>query len=95
MISLSNEENTIYLANHFSKNLAFRDTVRTLFSFINNSDLDEIIINFKDVDFISRSFAHEILVNLRETDKQVFLENITPSVQRMLDMVKSHKSCRS
>ena len=95
MITLNKERNTIYLANHFSRNLAFRDSVRNLFSFINNSDLDEIILNFQDVELISRSFAHEILVNIRETDKKVIIECIPPEIQQMLDLVRSHKSFKS
>ncbi|MHA2238388.1 MAG: STAS-like domain-containing protein [Candidatus Hodarchaeales archaeon] len=92
---MSDEENTIHLASNFSRNLAFRDTVKTLFNHINNSDLDEIIIDFQDVEFISRSFAHEILLNKRESKKKVILKNVAPRVQRMIDMVQSHKSYRS
>jgi len=92
MITLKNEIKTIYLEKYFSKNLAFRDNARTLFDLINNSELDEIILNFQDVEAISRSFAHEILVKLRETEKRVIIENIHPDVQRMMDLVKNHKS---
>lgn len=95
MITLNDEKNTIYLASHFSRNLAFRNSARNLFDLINNSNFDEIILNFQDVELISRSFAHEILVNLRETEKKVIIESIPPEVQRMIDLVKSHKSYRS
>ncbi len=95
MITLNKDSKTIYLANHFSRNLAFRNTVRNLFHLINESDLDEVILNFQDVEIISRSFAHEILVSLRETEKKVLIENLPPNVQRMFDLVKSHKSYSS
>ncbi len=92
MITLNDEKKTIYLASHFSRNLAFRDNARNLFDVINNSDLDEIILNFQDIEAISRSFAHEILVKLRETEKKVIIENIPPDVQKMMDLVKNHES---
>lgn len=92
MISLSNNNKTVDLVKCFSRNLAFRDNARNLFAAINNSDLDEIILNFQDIEAISRSFAHEILVKLRETEKKVIIENIPPDVQKMMDLVKNHES---
>jgi hypothetical protein len=62
MTTLSSEI-VLRLANHISENLAFRDSVDNLFSYIASLEETNIIIDFLGIKSITGSFAHQYIIN--------------------------------
>ncbi len=48
----------------------------------------DVVLDFCDITFVSRSFAHELLRFQDEFKAKVTLKNIQPAVQKFLDIVK-------
>lgn len=49
----------------------------------------EVILDFKNVEFISHSFAHELLM-YKLRNRNIELVNMNPSVAKMLEVVEQH-----
>lgn len=67
--------------------LSSRDMVNYLGQIISNSN--KVILDFKNVEFISRSFAHELLNCKMNSEGKIELINPNSSVSRMLETVGS------
>ena len=71
MTTLSSEK-VLRLADRISENLAFRDSVDNLFSYIASLEETNIIIDFLGIKSITGSFAHQYITNKKG------LKNISP-----------------
>ena len=49
----------------------------------------KVILDFKNVEFISHSFAHELLM-YKLRNQNIELVNMNPSVAKMLEVVEQH-----
>lgn len=78
-----------------TKILSTREAARTIAKIIQKKvDQQNFIIDFSEIDFVSRSFADEIVKERRKLemqDKHVKFQNVADSVQKMIDLV-SHIS---
>jgi 2-hydroxy-3-keto-5-methylthiopentenyl-1-phosphate phosphatase len=91
MTILKNKQNKIQIAKVISKNLLFRDSVNELFDNINNSEAPEIIIDFRSVQSITRSFAHQYLINKEKSKKTIINVNIPPTIKTMFEIIQKTK----
>ncbi len=61
----------INMADQVSEKLGFRDSASQFFNILNKNPIKNIEIDFKDVKFMSRSFAHEYLQRKKDLDKVI------------------------
>ena len=80
---------TFSIINEISKDLALRNTAESLFNKIQESIDDECIIDFSNVNSISRSFAHEYLTKKDSIDKKISEINVPVTVEKMFYIVKN------
>lgn len=81
----------ILIIEEVSEDLALRDSARKFFDKIESLPTKEVIVDFKNVRSISRSFAHEYLSGKRRLKKVIAEINIPPNVQKMFKAVEEPK----
>ncbi len=82
----------IKLSDYFDNQLNSRFSVRSILSKIKNED---VIIDFININFISRSAAHELLYSVdkfAEKGVKIIFKNLNTEVQQMLNKVDSCKN---
>lgn len=79
----------IYLADLFTSNLGIRLNAENLFKQLENKDYEKIVMDFKNVKFMSRSFAQEYVSRKKLLNIPVTEENISDNVQEMFNLVKT------
>ncbi|MCE7698250.1 MAG: hypothetical protein K8E24_005240 [Methanobacterium paludis] len=85
---MKNNENEIMIKEIVNSNLGMRSSAKEFFKGLNQSHEKEILINFENVKFMSRSFAQEYVQQKKRTDKVIKEKNIPENVVRMLDVVR-------
>jgi len=70
-----------------SSNLFLRSSAVDLFEMIENMPEREIIIDFKNIDFANRAFAHEYLTQKSKSSKMISEVHLSEDVKIMLDIV--------
>lgn len=87
------KENIIHvnIAETVSPVLGIRMSATQFFDKLNSNRNEEVEIDFKGVEFISRSFAHEYLKQKQEGSKKIYEINLPKNVKEMLDIVMSSK----
>lgn len=84
---MNTSNNTILVKKFLSENLALRDLAKDFFKEVELMPTKEIVLDFKGIKSISRSFAHEY-IKQKEKSKKVFNEvNMPENVQRMISIV--------
>ena len=79
--------NTVVVKKALSENLSLRDLAKDFFKELESMPTKEIVLDFKGIRSISRSFAHEYLVQ-KEKSQKVFNEiNMPENVKRMISIV--------
>ena len=68
------------------KNLGMRSTAEIFFNNL-DSNFSKIIIDFKDVEFVSRSFAQEYVYQKKQRNSEIIEKNMSEFVKNMLDIV--------
>lgn len=71
-----------------SPRLGFRDSAKDFFCMINQLPEDIIEIDFTDVKFMSRSFAHEYIQQKKKSRKTILENNISKNEYAMFQAVK-------
>ena len=85
----------IQLSDHFGKMIITRNAIINLFDFINQLSEKGILIDFKDIEFISRSCADEYMKRKLISDKQIKEKNILPNILAMFLLVtKQNRNSR-
>ena len=75
--------------------ISSRDVIDLLKSQILKSDIKSVVLDFTDVQFISRSAAHELLLvkeELRHKNKELSFENTNQDVTEMLRIVAANRA---
>lgn len=91
-MTISNEKNIIAIKDFVSSNLALRDSADRFFDYIELNRQKKIIIDFKNVVSISRSFAQEYLRRKDIANKIILEKNIPENIEKMFDLVKNSTS---
>ena len=84
MESMSKRE--IVLEEKYPKKLGMGPTAKKLFQEIKNDD--EIILNFKNIKFMSRSFAQEYVFQKHKNTCKIIETNMDPSIEQLLEIVQ-------
>jgi hypothetical protein len=79
----------IVLSDELGNNILTRKALSAIFEKINSVKVTEIILDFKDIDFISRSCADEYLKQKEDSHKKIIERNISKEVCLMFNAVKS------
>ena len=76
----------VNLKDTFAKKLGMRTTAKRLFDDIQNESV--VVLNFKDVEFMSRSFAQEYIYQKYNSNVEITEENMNDFVKELLDVVE-------
>jgi len=79
----------ILLSQEFGNNIFTRKTISAFFEKINSQKEAEIVLDFKGVDFISRSCADEYLKQKEESNKKIIERNLSKEVCSMFTAVQN------
>lgn len=85
----------IILKEKYPKKLGMGPTAKKLFQEINTEK--EVILNFKNITFMSRSFAQEYVFQKHNTKTQIDEINMDNSIKHLLEIVQEDfdKTCLS
>ena len=70
-----------------TRNLNSRITVKWLFETLKNDSFDFIVLNFTKIDFISRSAAHQLIIERKEFKKSIEFKNLNKTLEEMINKV--------
>jgi 23S rRNA pseudoU1915 N3-methylase RlmH len=76
----------VKLEQEFYKKLGMRSSAEEIFEKINNSD-SKIIMDFDNIEFMSRSFAQEYVYQKRISDVEIEEKNMSGIVKEMYNIV--------
>jgi uncharacterized protein YuzE len=85
----------VFIKDVISYSLEFNSDATELFKEINNISENEIIIDFSDIVFISRSFAQAYVSGKIKSSKIVHDVNIPDDVKPMLELVENNFAIRN
>jgi len=88
MILSNKKQNRIQIAKAISTNLLLRNSADELFNYINNLETSEIIIDFQKVQSITRTFAHQYLLNKEKSNKIINNVNLSPNIKNMFELIR-------
>lgn len=80
--------NRIYIKQELSADLKSRSTVHTLYLSVKDKNLDEVVFDFSNVNFATRSFLDEFY-NVFIKEHRVKIENVPEEIAIILDTVSS------
>ncbi|MEM0143230.1 MAG: hypothetical protein QXL94_04690 [Candidatus Parvarchaeum sp.] len=86
-----NTSNVIEVSSRIAGNLATRRAADELFDYVETKPQKIVILDFKLVQFATRSFTHEYLLKKKATDKKIIERNMTSAVKKMFILVKNSK----
>ena len=83
----------IILEEKYPKKLGMGPTAKKLFQDIKNEK--EVIFNFKNIEFMSRSFAQEYVFQKHNTNCNITEINMETSIEQLLEIVQEdfEKTC--
>lgn len=90
-MTISNKR-VINLSVQISKDLAFRYNAVKLFEELDKIDGPEVTFDFSGVESISRSFAHQYLIDKKLSRKKISEINKTVNIDRMFRIVENSKN---
>lgn len=74
-----------------SSNLAFRHSADDLFEYINSLSAPKVMIDFSGIKSITRSFAHQYVINKIKSDKQIVECKIPLTIKPMFELVERQR----
>ncbi|MAH49475.1 hypothetical protein CMI37_26870 [Candidatus Pacearchaeota archaeon] len=80
-------EKRISLFEVFGNNIITRNSIFDFFTELEDSKEDKIVLDFKDITFISRSCADEYLKQRKISKKAVIETNMSKDVCNMFDLI--------
>lgn len=87
----TSNEFTLCLQQRFSSNLVFRHSADDLFEYINSLSTQKIVIDFTGIKSITRSFAHQYIVNKTKSEKQIAEREIPLAIKPMFELVERQR----
>ena len=83
----------VKLSSFFDRSISTRVAIENLFSF-DNKGTNEIVLDFKNIYFISSSASHQLIIEAGELEKKgitVSFKNIENNIDRMLELSKTDR----
>ena len=81
----------IYIAEELTPYLGLRLQANQFMDMVEALPDSIIVISFKKVESISRSFAHQYLSRKKESKKKIIEEDVPPLVKKMFEIVANAK----
>lgn len=82
-----NDINEIDLEKVFTKKLGMRSSAKKLFTDLDNSS-SEVVLNFQNIEFMSRSFAQEYLYQKKNSRLTIVETNMSDFIKGMFGVVE-------
>lgn len=83
---------TLNVAQLIAPVIGSRDVINVLRDAIKEADKSSVVLDFAEVEFISRSAAHALLKLQEESEKRVEFANANDAVENMLRIVTESKN---
>ncbi len=80
---------SIHISEAVAPNLMLRQNADSFFDYVEHLGVNTVAIDFKGVQFASRSFAHQYLVRRARSHIAVSEVNVPENVARMMELVAS------
>jgi anti-anti-sigma regulatory factor len=90
---MKNKATEIKLTDYFTEKVNSRSVVRMVAE--NFSDSKSVMLDFENIDFISRAAAHELVTSLEKLQtegKTVSLQHVHPNVDKMIQAVSASRA---
>jgi hypothetical protein len=71
-----------------NRKLIFRESAKNLFQKIIKTNYNKVNLDFKNVDFMSRSFAQEYIYQRGNKNLEITEKNLSPFVEGLLNVVE-------
>lgn len=91
-MTLYNDLATLCIQKQISSNLSFRHSADALFEYINSRNESKIVVDFSGIESITRSFAHQYVLNKIESNKQILERDIPSEIKPMFELVERQRS---
>ncbi|VVB65210.1 Uncharacterised protein [uncultured archaeon] len=85
-------ETILSLRAQVSSNLALRYSADDLFDYINNLNESRIVLDFSGIESITRSFAHQYILNKSKSNKQIVECDVPINIKPMFELVERQHS---
>ena len=82
---------TIKVTPLLARDLALRSNAEKLFKSVNKQERREVTIDFSSVATITRSFAHEYLLQKKNTTKKIVEKNVPENVAKMFAVIQDNR----
>ncbi len=92
IVKQEKKEKVIKLVLLFSRCISTRESARALIKMIKQLPEKLIVVDFKNIDMITRSFAHEYLTNKKSLTKKIVEKNLVEDVKKMLEIIQKQAS---
>jgi hypothetical protein len=92
---IASEEFILALRDELSSNLAFRDSANRLFEHIDSLNKASIVVDFSGVESITRSFAHQYILNKNRSNKQIVERGVPSEIKPVFDLVERQRQDRA
>jgi hypothetical protein len=86
---MNTSECEIIIAKRISRDLVLRDSAVNLMEEIERCSFEKVVIDFQDVESITRSFAHEYVSRKRRSRKTILEKNVPLGVEKMFMVVST------
>ncbi len=80
---------SINVGEKIAKFPALRESADSIFKYIEEADYDRLRLDFSSVEFVSASFAHQLISNIKNSKKTIKLVGMNKDVKRMFKIVKN------
>lgn len=77
----------IWLEEEIEKDLGERNKMEDLFNMLNKSPAKKVIMNFENINFMSRSVAQEYLNQKKNANFEVEEKNIPHEINEMMEII--------
>jgi hypothetical protein len=85
------DQDSIRLKEFFGSSLFLRAHVDELFDYIDSREDTSFVVDFENIQSMSRSFAHEFIHRLNESENDVSLINESENIKKLFDIVREPK----
>ena len=85
----------VYIADYLPSTVASRQSMQLLDNYLLMLKDNNIILNFENIDFISRAFADELIHFLADNNIKAQFVNTSPAVREILKTVEKNRVKRN
>jgi len=84
---MKRESKAIRMADAIAPNLMLRGIADAFFDRLERARVEHFVLDFADIESISRSFAHQYMTRKKASNKRIKEVNVPENIRRMLELV--------